>query len=238
MSVEITLPVLNEEECLPKNVPVILDFFKTHGLSDWSLVIVDNGSDDATPSIAQNLIQKYPTLVRYMRLEQRGVGLAIRESWGASQADIVGYMDIDLATDLSHLMDVKTAFGNPDIKVVNGSRFLKESRVRGRKAVRKLSSFILNKMMHLSLHNHFTDAMCGFKFFRRDLALALLQDVPPIPDWFVSAELLVRAEWAREHIHEIPVTWTDDPNSKAKIIKLAKQYTGHIYRLYQEKSAA
>jgi glycosyltransferase involved in cell wall biosynthesis len=235
MILDITLPVLNEEKCLAENMPVILSFLDKNGLGDWILTIADNGSDDKTPDIAKQFVKDYPQRIRYIRLEQRGVGLANRTSWGSSTADYVGYMDIDLATDLQHLIDVKNAFENKGAKVVNGSRFLPESKVVGRKPIRKVTSFVLNEMMQRLLGNHFTDAMSGFKFFEKDVAQRLLKDVPNIPDWFVSAELLVRSEWAGINVYEIPIRWTDDPNSKAKIIKLAKQYIGHIYRLYHEK---
>jgi|MDSW01.1.fsa_nt_gb glycosyltransferase involved in cell wall biosynthesis len=236
MKFDITLPVLNEEECLEENTRRILEFFDQHDLHDWTLTITDNGSTDSTSEISRKLVKAHPGRVSYLRLEQRGVGLAVRSSWSQSDADIVGYMDIDLATDLNHLLQVRDHFKDPACRVVNGSRFLNESCVENRKAIRKVTSFVLNEMMHTLLGNSFSDAMCGFKFFERQHVLKMLRDVPDIPDWFVCSELLIRSEWAGEVVYEIPVHWTDDPNSKAKIAKLAKQYTGHILRLRREKN--
>lgn len=236
-SFEITIPVLNEESTLEHGIRESLNFFDRHGLGAWRLVIADNGSQDATPDIARELCREFPGRVRYLRIPERGVGLAIRHSWNDSDADVVGYMDVDLATDLNHLLDVKRLFVESAATVVNGSRLLPDSRVIGRKPLREITSRGLNMIMRYVLKCTFTDAMCGFKFFKRELALELLHDIPRIPDWFVSAELLVRAEWQGDRVQEVAVTWTDDSNSKAKVGKLTYQYLGHIKRLRKEMRA-
>ena len=126
-------------------------------------------------------------------------------------------------------------FNQQGVSIVNGSRLLHDSSVIGRSLMREITSRGLNTLMHLILHNRFTDAMCGFKFFERSLALELFKEIPVIPDWFVAAELLVRAEWRGYAVYELPVTWTDDINSKANIKKLVPQYLRHIKRLKQCK---
>lgn len=228
---EVTIPVLDEERIIEKSVTTIITYLSSHGLDNWKVAIADNGSTDNTPSIAHGLCRSYPERLRYLRLDQRGVGLALRHSWIASVSDIVGYMDVDLATDITHLREVQCLFGRPNVHIVNGSRLMTGSKVIGRSISRELTSRGLNLIMPAVLHNKFGDAMCGFKFFNRKLALDLLKDIPVIPDWFVAAELLVRAEWRGYHVHELPVTWTDDPCSKANIKQLVLQYLGHINRL-------
>lgn len=236
LSFEVTLPVLNEEPQLRQGVMQSLAFFDRHGLDGWRLVIADNGSEDATPRIARELCTESPDRVRYLRIPERGVGLALRHAWTDSAADVVGYMDVDLATDLAHLLQVERLFADGEAAVVNGSRLLPDSRVTGRRLIREITSRGLNLIMRATLKTGFTDAMCGFKFFQRELALALLADIPRIPDWFVAAELLVRAEWRGTRVREVAVQWTDDPNSKAKVAKLTRQYLRHIHRLRQEMS--
>lgn len=236
-SFEITIPVLNEEDNLDPGLRTTLEFLSRHGLDDWQLVIADNGSEDDTPRVAAALVEAFPARVRYLRISQRGVGLAIRESWQASRADVVGYMDVDLATDLKHLLEVRDLFTDTDAAVANGSRLLPQSRVIGRRPLRTITSRGLNMIMKTVLRCHFTDAMCGFKFFRRTLVLELLGEIPVIPDWFVSAELLVRAEWRGIPVKEIAVHWTDSPGSKARVGRLTYQYLRHIKRLYQQKRA-
>jgi glycosyltransferase involved in cell wall biosynthesis len=228
---EITIPVLNEQDILESSTKRVIAYLVANRLDNWQVTIADNGSTDETPSIAASLCSEFSNRIRYIRLEQRGVGLAIRQSWTTSEADVVGYMDADLATDINHLQDVESLFNTSSTFAINGSRLLPGSNVIGRSLLRELTSRGLNIIMGIALKNNFTDAMCGFKFFDRQLALNLLDEVPVIPDWFVAAELLVRAEWHGYDIHEIPVTWSDDSDSKANIKILAKQYLHHIRRL-------
>ncbi len=230
------LPVLNEEDILDASLRSVIEFFSQNSMRNWRLAIVDNGSLDATGDISKRLVAEFGTnKVRYMRLEERGVGLAIRAGWENSTADVVGYMDIDLATNLRHLLDVKEKFEVYAASVVNGSRLLPNSNVVDRTVLRTTTSRALNLLMKSTLNNNFTDAMCGFKFFNRLVALEILKDIPRMPDWFVSAEMLVRAEWKGLCIEEIAVEWNDDQNSKAKILSLTRQYLGHIIRLRREK---
>ena len=234
LSFEVTFPVLNEEAGLEHGVRSTLAFFQEHGMGTWRLAIADNGSNDRTPKIAEALVEEFPDRVRLLRLSERGVGLAIRHAWNSSAADVVGYMDVDLATDLKHLLEVQTHFIQSASEVVNGSRLLPDSKVEGRKLLREITSRGLNFSMRTVLGCRFTDAMCGFKFFSRTLVLDLLDEVPVIPDWFVAAELLVRAEWRGVRVQEIGVHWIDDPSSKAKVGNLIKQNLGHITRLRRE----
>ena len=236
-SVEITLPVLNEEACLEKSVKHVIQFLDIHSLSNWSLVIVDNGSTDQTLSLAKKLETEFPDRIRVISINTKGVGAAVRVAWTSSKASIVGYMDIDLATSLFHLIDVQELFRNdPKVKIANGSRRLPNSIVENRKWIRSITTHSLNTLLSVILGVRFTDAMCGFKFFDLDTVLVLLKEAPEITDWFVCAELLIRAEWNHININEIPVVWIDDPISHVKIFKLSGQYLKHILRLFIEKN--
>jgi glycosyltransferase involved in cell wall biosynthesis len=236
MTFEITIPVLNEEDRLSKGIEKTLQFFKEQDMSNWKIVIADNGSTDNTAEIAQEYEKKNKNIIRYIHIPQKGVGLALRHSWTSTTCDIVGYMDVDLATDLKHLKDAESIFKTTNAKVVNGSRLLNGSKVEGRTILREFTSRSLNYIMNFLLQVKFTDAMCGFKFFHHELAKRLFEEIPIIPDWFISAEMLVKSEWHNISIHEIPIHWTDEPNSKVNIKKLTKQYLDHIFRLRKEKN--
>lgn len=233
---QVTIPVLNEEKRLEKGIRETFTFFQQNKKKNWYVEIADNGSTDRTEEIAQSLVQEYKPYLTYRKIPQKGVGLAIRHSWQGSNKDIVGYMDVDLATDLKHLLEVESVFQNKQAEIVNGSRLLPGATVEGRTLIREITSRALNGILHVLLKVQFSDAMIGFKFFQRKIALELLEETPVIPDWFVSAELLIRAEWKGYKIYEIPVHWVDEPNSKVNIPKLAKQYLGHIQRLKKEKN--
>ena len=237
LALDVTVPVLNEEKRLEAGVLGVVAFLEAWNIASTRIVIVDNGSTDATTAIAGRLASEHPSLVSFLRIQQRGVGAAIRSSWTASSADIVGYMDVDLATDLLHLLEVLELFEQGEVKVVNGSRLLAGSVVRDRSLWRGFTSRTLNAVMRASLGVGFTDAMTGFKFFERQHALMLLAQTPEIPDWFVAAEMLVRSEWVGVPAKEIAIRWQDDRASKANVPRLARQYLGHILRLKHERRA-
>lgn len=222
--IEITIPVLNEEETLEQQVKTTLSFLETELSSESiGLVIADNGSTDATQEIALRLESQFKNL-RYLRLEKRGVGLALKASWGSSSADIVGYMDLDLATDLKYLKPALAALKTREADVVTGSRLAKGSKVIGRSLVREITSRSFNLIVKTFFRTGFSDGMCGFKFLLRENLQKIMDTGAESDGWFFATELLVVAEHLGLKVKDLPVCWTDDPNSKVKIAKLALEY--------------
>jgi glycosyltransferase involved in cell wall biosynthesis len=238
MQLEITIPVLNEEDSLVECVSRALEYLNQSSISDYKIVIADNGSTDRTAALAQELVRTYPQHVSFVKVAQKGVGLALQTTWGASRADIVGYMDLDLATDLRHLEEMYTLFvTNPELAIVNGSRLLPGSKVINRKVIREISSRVFNMLLKALLGAGISDGMCGFKFARREVAQELLATEIHTIGWIFSTEFLVKAQWMRKKIVELPVTWTDDQKSKVKLLPLSWSYFKHLLMLQAEKKA-
>ncbi|MCR6652800.1 MAG: glycosyltransferase [Cellvibrionaceae bacterium] len=223
--IEVTIPVLNEERTLEQQVLKVLEHFQAqlNRFEDINLVIADNGSTDRTPEIARRLEAQYHN-VKYLRLDKRGVGLALKSSWGASGADIVGYMDLDLATDLRHLGEALDILVSRKADMVAGSRLARGAKVIGRSPVREVTSRAFNMIVKTWFRTKFTDGMCGFKFLRRSCLPELMRRGACNDGWFFSTELLVVAEHLKMKVEDLPVTWTDDPDSKVKIGRLAIEY--------------
>ena len=141
MTFDVTIPVLNEEETLDKQVRILHTFLSQHfpDKSQWKIVIADNGSTDRTEAIANNLAIEFPE-IKLVKVPKRGVGLALKTSWEQSQADIVGYMDLDLATDLSHFLEAFQAIKSENYDLVYATRLHKDSQVIGRTLKREISS--------------------------------------------------------------------------------------------------
>jgi glycosyltransferase involved in cell wall biosynthesis len=213
--INITLPVLNEEAALPRSVPRLCAFLSEHiPHRDWEIVIADNGSTDGTPQAAAELAKRHPR-VRYSRLEKRGRGLALRTSWTESQADILSYMDVDLSTDLAAFPILIEALASGGYALATGSRLLRgDLTVRGWK--REMLSRGYNFLVHRLMHTRFSDAQCGFKAITRSAAQELLPLVEN-NHWFFDTELLVLAEKLGHRICDLPVQWTDDPDSRVRI---------------------
>lgn len=223
--IEITIPILNEELTLDVQVRKIRNYI-SNNLSDLppiTLILADNGSTDATPAYARALEQELEG-VRYLRLEERGVGRALKASWGKSNASIVGYMDLDLATNLDYLRSALDTLRTDHADIVTGSRLAKGARVIGRSLLRNITSRGFNLIVKTVFQTSFSDGMCGFKFLKRKNLEQLRYAGSESDGWFFATEILITAEYLGLRIADLPVEWTDDPNSKVKIGKLVVEY--------------
>ncbi len=237
MTFDVTIPVLNEEATLAQNVKILHRFLKAHfpAQGQWQIVIADNGSTDRTLEIAQSLSTEIPE-VTYVKVPRKGVGLALKTSWQQSEADIVGYMDLDLATDLSHFLETYKALVEKGYDVVYASRLHPRSQVINRPLKREIASRVFNFLLKVYLNVKFSDGMCGFKFLKREVYPKLFELGAQNDGWFFSTELLVTSEWLNLKVFELPVKWTDDiSSSRVKIIPLAKRYIRSMRELKQKK---
>ena len=229
-SLDVVVPVLNEAQDLPPNISRLHEFLSGQlDDYDWRIVIADNGSTDSTPDIAKALSQQHAR-VGYIRVEQRGRGRALARAWVNSDADIVSYMDVDLATDLSHLRELVEAVENEDYDIAIGSRLKKGAQVIGRPPKRELISRAYSLIFRAMFVTGFRDAQCGFKALSRRAA----NDVVPLVQdtgWFFDTELLILAEKNGYRIKEVPVKWIDDPDSRVRITTTAYEDMKGLLRL-------
>jgi putative flippase GtrA len=225
---DIAVPVHNEVADLETCVRGLRHFVETRLPISVGITIVDNASTDGTWPVALRLADELPG-VRALRLAEKGRGRALHTAWAGSDSAILAYMDVDLSTDLAalHPLVAPLLSGHSDIAI--GTRLSHNARViRGSK--RELISRGYNAILHASLRTRFSDAQCGFKAIRSDRARQLL---PLVEDneWFFDTELLVLAERAGLRIHEVPVDWTDDPDSRVDIIPTALADLRGVLRL-------
>lgn len=225
--VDIVVPVHNEEAGLEPSIRRLVDHLETF---PWPHVvtIADNASTDATPEVAARLAAELPG-VRLVRLAEKGRGRALKQVWSTSAADVLAYMDVDLSTDLRALLPLVAPLvtGHSDLAI--GTRLHRGSRVvRGPK--RDVISRSYNLLLRGTLAVSFSDAQCGFKAIRRDVAEALLPLVED-PNWFFDTELLVLAQRSGLRIHEVPVDWVDDPDSRVDLVATAAEDLRGIARL-------
>jgi putative flippase GtrA len=215
---DVVVPVYNEERDLELSVRRLSGYLAAHFPYSYRITVADNASTDGTPGIAARLAAQDPR-IRVLRLEEKGRGRALARGWSTSEAAVLAYCDVDLATDLAALLPLVAPLisGHSDLAI--GTRLAGQSRVvRGPK--RELISRAYNLLLRRTLAARFTDAQCGFKAIRADVAHDLL---PLVKDtgWFFDTELLVLAQNIGLRIHEIPVDWTDDPDSRVDLLSTA-----------------
>lgn len=230
-SINLLFPVLNERLRLQKGIETTIAYVREQVTIPCKLTILDNGSEDETPEIGKKLEEDYPE-VTYVRVGERGVGVAFRKGIELNDCDIVGYMDIDLSTDLKYLGKTIEMFQqDPELQYVNGTRFSKESDTKGRKWYRKITSMGLVFLLKTIFHMKATDALCGFTFLRREEAEQLVAESSQDNGWFYTVEFLLRAERDGMKICDMPVEWQEDYNTTVKVFKTIKNYIIQIHRL-------
>jgi glycosyltransferase involved in cell wall biosynthesis len=233
--VEIVVPVYNEARGITQSVRTLRSFLDRQFPFPALVTIIDNGSTDDTGPLADRLAAELDG-VRALHLGQKGRGRALRAVWPASRASVVAYMDADLSTSLDALLPLVAPLLSGHSDVAIGTRLARGAHVvRGPK--RELISRSYNLLLRACLRNRFSDAQCGFKAARAEVARALVPLVAD-NDWFFDTELLVLAERHGYRISEVPVDWVDDPDSRVDVLRTAYDDVKGIVRLLRHRDVA
>ena len=232
-SIDLVLPVYNESKSLLSSFEKLYNFMELHVSRDWIITISENGSSDNTLDIAKTIQRKYKKS-RVISNENPGKGLALKNAWLTSSAEIFAYMDLDLSTDIEIIPKFLDEIDN-GCDFVIGSRLIKGSKVIGRSLKREIISRSYSKIFRFFLSVNFYDAQCGFKFAKKEAVLKILDNCKD-EGWFFDTEILYKAEKNNLSICELPVTWVDDPDSKVNIVStIIKDLIG-LARLRSEKN--
>ena len=214
-SVDIVLPVLNEERALERSVRALHVFLTDNLVHDWRIVIADNGSTDQTFAVAQRL-QAELTGVVASHVPEAGRGRALTRAWLDSEAGVLAYMDIDLSTDLEAFPRLVSAVADQGYDVAAGTRL-----GPGSETARQLRREVLSRgfvlLINLLFRTSLLDTQCGFKAMTRQAAqrlLPLTQDT----GWFWDTELLLLAAKGGWRIRFVPVRWVEDRDSRVKVL--------------------
>ena len=225
--VDVVIPVYNEEGVLRDSVEKLRDFLQRTATWTWTIVIADNASTDTTWEVAQDLSRRYPDVVP-LYLDQKGRGRALRRALLESEADVVSYMDVDLSTELDALPALVGAIEEGyDISI--GSRLMPGSTVQ-RCFRREVTSRTYNFLLNLMFRTGLSDAQCGFKALSSKAAHELVP-LARNQEWFFDTEILLLARRKGYRVKEIPVTWTEDPDSKVSVPKVAFEYVRELLRM-------
>jgi putative flippase GtrA len=229
--VDIVVPVHNEAAVLDRSITTLHDYLSSRFPFTWRITVADNASSDDTRARADELAATLRD-VRVIHLDARGRGRALRAAWTGNDAEVVAYMDVDLSTCLDALLPLVASLLSGHSDVAIGSRLAAGAAVaRGPK--REFISRSYNALLRTVFGNHFRDAQCGFKAIRTSVAEHLLPQVQD-NEWFFDTELLLLAERNGLRVHEVPVTWVDDPDSRVNVVRTARDDLRGVLRLARE----
>lgn len=229
-TVEVVVPVYNEERALPVSIPKLREFLAGPDFPyQWRILIADNASVDRTPEVGRALASRYYGEVEYVRIERKGRGFALKQVWLASPMDIVSYMDVDLSTGLEAFPALVRAVAEEGYDIAIGSRLAPGSQVE-RSLKRRILTRGYNTIIKAMFFTRFSDAQCGFKAVRREAAQRI---VPLIEDnnWFFDTELLILAEKMGYRVKDVPVRWVEDKDTRVKIASTVSEDLRGLLRL-------
>jgi glycosyltransferase involved in cell wall biosynthesis len=234
----IVIPVLNEAKTIVQQLQKLTTFLEAnHELSQkLSFTIFDNGSTDNTFSLANEFSRDYEFL-KVQQIAQRGVGVALKSAWSDCTQTYLGYMDLDFSTDLRHLIQIVDIFeSNSSVDFIYGSRWSKQSKVLNRKKSRKIVSYFFNVLTRRVFGLHFSDFMCGFKFLKCNVYSDISSKFELENNWFFCAEILISSQFLGKpiNVHELPIFWEDDLNSKVVIHRVTRVFLRSIFRFKRQ----
>jgi glycosyltransferase involved in cell wall biosynthesis len=227
-ALEVVVPVLNEERVLAENVTILAAYLDRELPLAWRITIADNGSTDLTADVADELARTLAR-VEVRRIGRRGRGGALHDVWLDSDAQVLAYMDVDLSTSLESLLPLAASCLSGHSELAIGTRLARQAHVR-RKLDREVLSRTYNLLVRALFRARFSDAQCGFKAIRADVAKRLL---PLVEDrsWFFDTELLLLAERNGMRIFEVPVDWIDDLDTRVDIPSTVAEDLRGLWRM-------
>jgi glycosyltransferase AglD len=236
LEVSVVFPAYNEVDYLESAVQKTAEELNGFTTS-YEIVIAEDGSTDGTAERSEELAKKYPFVRHIHRDERMGRGRALNNAFKQCDAEVFVYMDLDLATDINYLKPLVQAITTEGYEFSTGSRMLPESKVERslrRSMTSKTYNFFVRHILGSKLHDH----QCGFKGFKREPTLQLL-DTVAARHWFWDTEILVRAQKKGYKVKEIAVEWKSGRATKVNLFKdsynMGKQVLNLWWTLRKEK---
>jgi glycosyltransferase involved in cell wall biosynthesis len=224
-SLSLVVPAYNEAARLPAFFASIVAFHREHPLLINEIILVDDGSTDATSDIARQYAAQLPLKLNRFSVNQ-GKGAAVQAGVKQASGDYIVFIDADGATDISELPKMISALQNSDIAI--GNRWLPGSRTERHSLLRRLSGWTYRCYMSLFGLGQI-DTMCGFKGYRQRVAQSLFAELIE-PRWLFDTEVAYKAVRAGYRIHNFPIHWESKDGSKLSTFTLFQSALG-IYPL-------
>lgn len=206
-SISFVLPAYNEQDNIPKSVGSAFNFLSNNFL-DFEIIIVDDGSRDATESICEKLVSQYgDRLVVFRHPRNIGYGAALRTGLFSAKKDLVFYTDADNQFDISEINNLMPYITDYDLVI--GYRKNRQDPI-----LRKFCAFGYNRLIFVLFGLDVKDIDCSFKLFKKE-SLKLLSIERN--KFFVDTELLLKAKLHNLKIRQVPVTHFPRTKGKSSI---------------------
>jgi dolichyl-phosphate beta-glucosyltransferase len=218
VDLSIVVPAYNEEHRLPPTLARLSAFLSAQPLR-WEIVVVDDGSRDATCAVVEAAMATIPNLKLVRQSPNRGKGAAVRLGMLAARGQIRVMSDADGSMSPDQLPRLLAPLVACTADIAIGSRYAEGAKTDVKQPLyRVLWSRLANRVIQRSLVPGVRDTQCGFKAFTAEAARALFE-LGRIDGWAFDLEILALARRTGFSIAEVGVEWTDDRRSRVNPLK-------------------
>ncbi len=230
IELSVVIPAYNEVERLGDSLERIIAWLRDQPWR-WEIVVVDDGSSDATAELARNVLQdvQMPTQV-LVNEQNRGKGYSVRRGMMQSNGRLALFSDADLSTPIEHAADLRAAIeGGADIAI--GSRQTVGSDIEVHQPfLRETAGRMFSAVQRAILGTGIRDTQCGFKMFTRE-AVEIVFPHQKLERWAFDAELVFIAQRLGLTVVEVPVRWRNSPATKVNAIRDGLQMVADLWQI-------
>jgi dolichyl-phosphate beta-glucosyltransferase len=223
----IIIPAYNEESRLGESLTRIAAWINSSGIAT-EVLVVDDGSTDATAAVAENLRARFAELRVISNESNRGKGFSVRHGMLKARGRYALFTDADLSAPIDEAGKLFAAVqGEYDVAI--GSRALNRSLISARQSrFREIAGIIFNTVVRLCLRLPFVDTQCGFKAFKREPCQIIFEQ-QRIERFGFDPELLYLARHHGLRAIEIPVRWAHSPGTKVSMLRDSLQMFQDVF---------
>ena len=219
LALSIVIPAYNEEQRLPATIAAIMAWIAGKSLDSVEVIVVDDGSRDATASVVEQLSGQLPALRLLRNPGNRGKGYSVRHGMLEAKGDWVLFSDADLSAPIEEFDKLYAAATAQDAAVAIGSRALDRSLIGVHQSgFREYAGRFFNLLMRGVTGLPFWDTQCGFKLFRADACREVFSRLQ-LEGFGFDVEALFIARMHKFKIVEVPVRWSHCEGTKVRMIQ-------------------
>ncbi len=229
--VSLVIPAFQEARRLPASLRRVAEFCEDAPWPCEAIVVVEN-SRDGTLELARSAITGRTCVQVVDNQVHRGKGYAVRSGVLRAGGAIIFYMDADLSTPLEEVARFVEFFAvHPEVDVLAGNRQHAASRiVRRQTRLREAMGQTFNVLLRLLAPVQMRDTQCGFKAFRREAACEIFSR-QKLDGFSFDVEVLLLAERLGFNVADLPVQWSNSPDSKVRIVRDSFKMLGDAVRV-------
>lgn len=215
MKLSIVIPVYNEEYRIKNTLYDILDYLKKNNLQNESeILLVNDGSKDNSVTLINKIREDIPQIRLIDNEINQGKGAVVRQGILESRGDWILFMDADNSTNIKELDKFISYQDKYD--VIIGSRDLPESKVIvSQNIIKRILGDLGNLWIQVLLIGGIKDTQCGFKFFKREVAMKVFK-ILSMKKWSFDIEILTLTKYYGYKIKEVAVIWKNDERSNVR----------------------